>query len=67
MTLAEITAVLAPFVRIALYLVTGWISSEFIDPETVDLIRNEPALAALITGGIAAVWYAMAKRYGWAT
>ena len=67
MTLAEITAVLAPFVRIALYLVTGWISSEFIDPETVDLIRNEPALAALITGGIAAVWYALAKRRGWAT
>lgn len=57
----------APFVRIVLYLLTGWFGSSWLDPETVDLIRTDPALLALLSGGVAAVWYAVAKWKGWRT
>ena len=67
MTYATIAASLAPFVRIALYILTGWLGSTFLDPDTVSLIRNDPAFLALVTGGIAAVWYGLAKWRGWAT
>lgn len=60
-------AQIAPFVRIALYIVTGWLGSGWIDPETVDLIRGEPAVLAVISGGVAAIWYAAAKWRGWKT
>lgn len=57
----------APFVRILLYLLTGWLSGSILDPETVELIRNSPELLAAATGGVAAVWYALAKWRGWTT
>lgn len=67
MTKAERIARLAPLVRIALYVLTGWLGSSFLDPATVSLIRDDPTLLALITGGVAAVWYGLAKWRGWAT
>jgi membrane protein DedA with SNARE-associated domain len=60
-------AQIAPFVRIGLYLVTGVFAGEALDAETVDLIRTDPALLALLSGGVAAVWYALAKWRGWKT
>ena len=57
----------APFIRIALYVLTGWLGSAWLDPETVDLIREDPALLAAISGAVAGVWYAVAKWKGWRT
>lgn len=66
MTYATIAANMAPFVRIGLYVITGWLGSSVLDPETVSLIREEPAILAGITGAFAAGWYALAKWRGWA-
>ena len=60
-------AAAAPFVRIGLYIVTGFFAGEAIDHETVDLLRTDPALLALLSGGVAAVWYAAARWKGWRT
>ena len=67
MTATEYGAAAAPFVRIALYVITGWLGSEWLDPATVNLIRTDPALLAGISGGIAVVWYCLAKWRGWRT
>jgi membrane protein DedA with SNARE-associated domain len=65
MTPAEMAAAAAPFVRIALYIVTGFFAGGALDNPTVDLIRTDPALLAALSGGIAALWYALARRKGW--
>lgn len=57
---------LAVFVRIFLYVVTGWLGSSFLDPETVELIRH-PETVAVVTGLVAAGWYGAAKWAGWST
>jgi membrane protein DedA with SNARE-associated domain len=67
MSIAETSASVAPLIRILLYIITGWLGSAWLDPETVDLIRTDPALLASLSGGVAGVWYAIAKRRGWAT
>jgi len=51
---------LSPFIRIALYAVTGWLASSWMDPETVEIIRHPETIAA-VTGLVAAAWYALAK------
>lgn len=58
---------IAPFVRIFLYAITGVFAGEWLDAATVELIRNDPALLMVISGGIAAGWYALAKWRGWST
>lgn len=67
MNISEMTAAAMPFVRIALYILTGWLGSAWLDPETVDLIRTDPALLAAISGGVAGVWYLAARVKGWRT
>ena len=57
---------LSPFVRIALYAVTGWLASSWMDPETVEIIRH-PETVAAVTGLVAAAWYALARWRGWKT
>ena len=57
---------LAVFVRIALYVVTGWLAGAWLDPETVDVIRH-PETVAVVTGAVAAAWYGAAKFFGWRT
>ena len=58
---------LGVFVRIFLYAVTGYLAgSAWLDSETVELIRH-PETVAIITGAIAAAWYALAKWRGWKT
>jgi membrane protein DedA with SNARE-associated domain len=67
MKLADIAAAVAPFVRIGLYIATGLFAGDALDAQTVDLIRTDPALLAAISGGVAAVWYGLAKLRGWRT
>lgn len=57
-------AALTPFVRIVLYLLTGWL---FADPNhpAASIITEDPQVLALITGGIVAAWYALAKYFDW--
>lgn len=57
---------LAVLVRIALYVVTGWLAGAWLDPETVKLIRD-PETVAVVTGIVAGAWYALAKWRGWKT
>ena len=61
-TAAELTVA----VRIALYVITGWLGASWLDPETVALIRD-PETVAVITGVVAGGWYALARWRGWRT
>lgn len=58
---------IAPFVRIFLYIITGLFAGDWLDAETVDLIRTDPAVLMVLSGGIAVVWYGLAKALGWQT
>lgn len=58
---------ISPFVRIGLYILTGWLGGSILDPETVDIIRTDPAILMAISGGVAALWYALARGKGWST
>jgi uncharacterized PurR-regulated membrane protein YhhQ (DUF165 family) len=55
-----------PFVRIALYALAGYLAGQGADSWVVDYIRTDPDLAAAVVGAVAGVWYAAAKRWGWA-
>lgn len=63
------------WIRIALYLVAGWLYGKgFIGEEVKDLMTTDPAMAASIEAAIAMliaaipmVWWRLAKRFGWAT
>lgn len=63
------------WIRIALYLVAGWLYGKgYIGEEVRDLITTDPAMAASIEAAIAMmfaaipmVWWRLAKRFGWAT
>jgi hypothetical protein len=58
---------LGVFVRIFLYGVTAiFLREAWVDDATVELIRH-PETVAIITGAIAAAWYALAKWRGWKT
>jgi len=56
-----------PFVRIALYLFSGWLAAQGANPDVVAFIKMDPQLAASITAAVTAVWWQIAKRKGWAT
>lgn len=63
------------WIRIALYLVAGWLyGSGLIGDEVKDILTNDPAvieslnvLIAAAVFGIATGWRYLAKRYGWST
>ncbi|PST27368.1 hypothetical protein C7U60_02730 [Mesorhizobium plurifarium] len=63
------------WIRIALYLVAGWLyGSGLIGEEVKDLVTTDPDLVAsieaLISGIFAAIpviWWRLAKRLGWST
>lgn len=63
----ELATQLAPFVRIGLYLLTGWLASKGWDGEALDIVRTDPAVLATLTGGVVAAWYGLAKWRGWKT
>lgn len=63
------------WIRIALYIFAGWLSSSgYINEEVKSMLTNDPEVAAgiqavaagLIAGGSAA-WWRLAKRFGWST
>lgn len=63
------------WIRIALYVVAGWLfGSGLIGEEVKDILTTDPAvvdsLNVLVSAGVfalAAGWRRLAKRYGWAT
>ncbi|PJR17432.1 hypothetical protein [Sinorhizobium meliloti] len=66
---------MAVWIRIALYMVAGWLyGSGLIGEEVKDLVTTDPDLVAsieaVVSGIIAAVsvvWWRLAKRLGWST
>jgi hypothetical protein len=63
----ETVSALAPFVRIGLYLLAGWLSGLGMDSHTAEFLRYDLELLAAVTGGLALAWYWLAKRRGWKT
>lgn len=63
------------WVRIALYMVAGWLyGSGHIGDEVKSIVTTDPAVAASIEAVIAALigavpvlWWRIARRFGWST
>lgn len=63
------------WIRVALYLLTGWLyGSGYIGEEVKDILTTDPAVVGSIEAVIAAataavplIWWRVAKRLGWAT
>lgn len=63
------------WVRIALYLIAGWLfSSGYISDEVKRMITDDPEVAAGVQVAVSAVvaggsvlWWRIAKRFGWST
>lgn len=63
------------WIRIALYVFAGWLSSSgLINEEVKSLLTNDPEVAfgiqAVLSGlvaGATAAWWRLAKRFGWST
>lgn len=66
------TGQMSPFIRIALYMIAGWLyGSGYIGEEVKALITDDPAVAASIEAGIAAAigaipvaWWQWARKVG---
>lgn len=61
---------IAPYIRIGLRYVSGYlVFKAILPPEIGDMLANDPAIVAMIGGGIAVAveWaYALARKWGWA-
>lgn len=64
----------APFIRIALYILAGWLAGRGLPPEAVTIITSDPAVLAIasealaaVVAGVALLWWRIAKRFGWST
>ncbi len=63
------------YVRILLYIVSGWmVSSGLINEEVKRIITTDPAIAdgvqlvlAALVSSISLYWWKLAKRFGWKT
>jgi hypothetical protein len=63
------------WIRIALYVATGWLyGSGYIGDEVKAILTTDPAVASGIEAGIAAImgavpvmWWRLAKKFGWST
>jgi len=60
---------IAPYIRIGLRYVSGYLVFKAILPEDLaDMLANDPMIVAAIGGGIAVAteWaYALARKFGW--
>jgi hypothetical protein len=54
---------LTPFVRIALFVFTGFLLGST-EHQLVSIIAFDPELVASVTGAVVALWYAYAKWRG---
>lgn len=60
-------AELAPIIRIGLWALSGYLAAGgYISQELAAVINTDPEVLALATAGLTAVWYVLAKRFGWA-
>lgn len=57
---------IAPFVRIGLYALAGYLAGQGADSWIVEYIRTDPDLLAAAVSVVAGGWYALARRRGWA-
>jgi hypothetical protein len=63
------------WIRIALYLLAGWLyGSGYIGDEVKRLITDDPQVAysietaiSLLISSVPVVWWRLAKRWGWST
>lgn len=65
---------IAPFARIGLYVLAGWLEARGFPPDVARIISNDPAILEVAATGlsmlIAAIglaWWRIAKRRGWST
>lgn len=65
---------ITPLIRIALYIIAGWLAGHGMPPQAVAIITGDPTIAVLVSDvlaaiiiAVAALWWRLAKRFGWAT
>lgn len=65
---------LQPFIRIALYMVAGYLARAGLPQNVVDVVTTDPAFAevigqvlAAVIAGVTLLWWRIAKRLGLAT
>lgn len=56
---------LAPFVRIGLFILGGYLAGNGHSNAFVNYIQTDPELIAAITLAIPSAWYAIAKWFDW--
>lgn len=64
----------APLIRIALYLIAGWLKGRGLPEPIADFLSSDPTTISLVTdllaaavAGVALLWWRLARRLGWAT
>ena len=58
---------IAPFVRIALRILAGYMIGRGVNADLADSLWTDEALIAAISLGISEGWYFIARKYDWAT
>ena len=58
---------IAPFVRIALRILAGFMIGRGVDAGFADSLWTDEALIVVLSLGISEGWYFVAKKYGWKT
>lgn len=63
---------LQPFIRIALYILAGWLSGFGLPEEAEGIITTDPVVLEVVTqlvaaliASLAVLWWRIAKRLGW--
>lgn len=65
--MTEFAANLAPFVRILLWALAGYLAGQGADSWLVVFIQSDPGLLAAVVSILTGLWYALAKKKGWKT
>ncbi|MHA3913832.1 hypothetical protein [Halovulum sp. GXIMD14793] len=55
---------LTPWVRVALYLISGWLAGQGANQGLVTYIGTDPEFIAAAAGLVALMWWRIAKRKG---
>lgn len=65
---------LTPLIRIALYIIAGYLAGHGLPPAAARIITDDPAMLMLASDALAALiaavtllWWRIARRFGWAT
>ena len=57
----------APWARILLRVVSGWLIAKGGDPDLIETVVFDPAIIGAVTWGMTEAWYLYAKKSGGAT